>query len=103
MAKVGDRLTSPESGWQRINDTDSRIKYDGTWIIDSYGGFWDGNIHSTIEKGGGYFIFYLYGDKFRIIDHVYTNRSSKNNVYIDDEYVGSYSGNELQLHGARSL
>ncbi|USL16433.1 hypothetical protein [Bacillus thuringiensis] len=30
-AKVGDKLTQPEAGWKRIDDTDSNIKYTGLW------------------------------------------------------------------------
>ncbi|ARJ22969.1 hypothetical protein B7492_18085 [Bacillus mycoides] len=30
-AKVGDILLQPESGWKRIDDTDSNIKYTGPW------------------------------------------------------------------------
>lgn len=30
-AKVGDVLKEPEPGWKRFDDTDSNIKYTGTW------------------------------------------------------------------------
>lgn len=30
MATIGQNLQSPESGWRRYDDTDSRIRYIGT-------------------------------------------------------------------------
>lgn len=31
MATIGQQLTSPESGWQRIDDNNSRLGYAGSW------------------------------------------------------------------------
>ncbi|KPU43036.1 hypothetical protein OXPF_34680 [Oxobacter pfennigii] len=35
-ATIGQQLTSPEAGWRRYDDTDSRIQYIGTgWTLGS--------------------------------------------------------------------
>jgi hypothetical protein len=37
MAAIGSSLTSPEIGWRRYDDQDSRIKYIGTgWNLGTY-------------------------------------------------------------------
>ncbi len=46
---VGDRLYSPEEGWTRYDDTDSRIVYDGnsTLLNRSNGNVYKNTYHYT--------------------------------------------------------
>jgi uncharacterized protein YjdB len=92
-ATVGQQLTAPESGWQRYDDTNSKIQYDNvTRITDdessnnktrSYiNGDQDGNIKFT-----------FYGTELRIIalTQVSTARSKEVTVAIDNNIVGTYT------------
>lgn len=69
MATVGQQLTTPEAGWRRYDDTDSRIIYGGTqWESFAYDGSYEGSTHyTTIANDTGYFIFEFYGTRLRIL------------------------------------
>jgi hypothetical protein len=88
-ATVGTQLASPEDGWQRIDDTNSKILYDGTWSIYTNSGFWGGTdkyslvTDSTIK-------FKFYGTKLRIIGQ-YHSTASKNTRITIDGVVYNYS------------
>jgi hypothetical protein len=79
MVKVGDSLTVPENGWQRIDDTDSSITYEGTWDVGSdskYAEHYSNVLNDKIK-------FNFIGSKIRIINAVYNNRSQNIVIYID--------------------
>ncbi|OME44718.1 hypothetical protein BSK59_33200 [Paenibacillus odorifer] len=61
MATIGQALTAPEAGWQRIEDTDSRIQY-GT-----------SNVSGDVHYNAGTIKFSFYGTKLRLI---YDNNSA---------------------------
>jgi hypothetical protein len=99
-ATVGQALTRPEDGWQRFDDTDSKIIYSGTWL--------DGSVNSTASKlwngtasmcwGGNAetqptVTFKFYGTKIRLISESAFNRSIDNIVIIDGkaENFSSYN------------
>lgn len=95
MATVGDQLLNPESGWQRIDDANKNIKYNGNWISatgdpNTYAGTahyftLGGTTENSIE-------FYFYGTKLRIIDMYWSNRV--NNVTVElDGVISSYNPN----------
>ncbi|WP_339169363.1 hypothetical protein MKX75_09090 [Paenibacillus sp. FSL R5-0341] len=95
MATVGDQLLNPESGWQRIDDANKNIIYNGNWISatgdpNTYAGTahyftLSGATTNSIE-------FYFYGTKLRIIDMYWSNRV--NNVTVElDGVISSYNPN----------
>lgn len=90
MATLGQALTSPESGWRRHDNTDSRIAYIGTWVSAvETGGYL--NTHSYSNIIGNSFKFKFFGSKFRLIDWTYSDKSSNISVNIDGQDVGSFS------------
>lgn len=84
MATVGQQLTTPEAGWKRYDDTDSRLIYQG--VYNDYGSNYSWN-NGTIKQ----FInadtklnFKFKGTKLRIIGyHSMAVNSTKVNVIID--------------------
>ena len=45
MATIGDVLTSPESGYQRINDDNSLLIYNGDWNYITEDNNYNGDYH----------------------------------------------------------
>ncbi|MBP2632047.1 MAG: hypothetical protein H6Q70_2675 [Firmicutes bacterium] len=92
MATVGQKLAAPEAGWKRYDDTDSNIKYIGTWGVDSTNSqFINGAEHITGTIGAS-IKFNFIGTKMRIISDRNTNRTDeKISVYIDGILVGTYT------------
>lgn len=90
---VGDRLYSPEEGWTRYDDTDSRIVYDGnsTLLNRSNGNVYKNTYHYTNPNMSGVKIkFQFYGTKLRIITWKCFDNSGAN-VKIDGIDYGNYS------------
>lgn len=82
MATVGQPLLTPESGWKRYNDTDGRIKYNGTWTSDNNSSTYLNTQHySNILNDN--FTFKFYGTKLRILGALQYSRSSNVMVNID--------------------
>lgn len=84
MAKVGDILLQPETGWKRYDDTDKNIKYIGTWsnatsAPDRY--YNKTTIATSII--GDKCRFRFYGTKLRIIGLAEPNLSDSVNISID--------------------
>ncbi|MRS26408.1 hypothetical protein [Bacillus sp. RIT694] len=66
--KVGDQLLQPEDGWQRIDDTDSLLKYQGTWEKGTNNSWYNGSWHYVPSKDStGTVEFNFYGTQLRII------------------------------------
>ncbi|WP_240521083.1 hypothetical protein [Bacillus cereus] len=68
--EVGDVLLQPEDGWKRFDDSDSLIKYSGTWTIstpDDSG--YNRTVHWTGRTSAGIVsaTFAFYGTSLRII------------------------------------
>lgn len=95
MATVGDQLTAPEAGWQRFNDTDSRIVYNGKFsTMTDISGHWN----SDNTGGQGSVNLKFKGTKIRLIDHRHPNRCSTLIAKIDGvSYDFSEYGTDQQL------
>lgn len=96
MANVGERLTSPEVGMKRIDDTNINIKYDGNLISYSSTNstvYYNNTVHynwNTSDGTIGEVIFYFYGEKIQIMcGYVASFAYGNHTVYIDDTEVGS--------------
>lgn len=91
-ATIGQPLTNVENGWKRIDDSDSKINYNGKgWNIGNVflEGMWENSAHYS-QIAGDTVNFKFYGTKLRIIQ--FTNPSHNSRVYINiDGAVESYS------------
>ncbi|MGG0666435.1 SPRY domain-containing protein [Viridibacillus arvi] len=93
MTVVGEVLVTPESGWRRIDNINSGIKYNGTWVnldwvhAPAYNGAYAYSIsnNSTIQLN-------FVGTKIRIIarkgDRSYTAQAE---LVIDDIVISEFS------------
>ena len=93
-ATVGSVLTTAENGWQRIDDSDSRIVKVGTWAryddASNYGGsnLYSGVVNSTLK-------FKFYGSKLRIIAPLANDKNDNIIIKVDgisstfNEYVST--------------
>ncbi|QLY78054.1 Ig-like domain-containing protein [Clostridium intestinale] len=88
-ATVGQQLTSPESGWRRYDDTDSKINRLGG-VKNSYNAY---NGSALSLNKGNEISFKFYGTKLRIITDKNTNRpnSASYKLQIDGVNIGEYS------------
>ncbi|MFW9334030.1 fibronectin type III domain-containing protein [Paenibacillus polymyxa] len=96
-ASVGERLTSAEEGWERYDDMDPAIKYEGSGWADV-----KNESNSVYAKTGHYMKlsgattnaikFKFYGTKLRIIDLYWTNRVNNVTIEIDGK-VSTYNPN----------
>ena len=90
-ATVGQKLTSPEAGWQRINDTNPNIVYVGHAYKNDYGSnTYDGDMHYS-STGSQYYTFKFKGTKFRLISFANIDRSTTNYVSIDNGTIETFS------------
>ncbi|HDX9646711.1 TPA: hypothetical protein ROY02_003011 [Bacillus cereus] len=68
--KVGDVLLQPEPGWKRFDDSDSNIKYVGTWMTHT---FWDDGYNKTAHVKNdeqdklGRVLFNFVGTRLRLL------------------------------------
>ncbi|WP_286904453.1 Ig-like domain-containing protein [Clostridium sp. UBA1652] len=90
-ATVGQVLTSPETGWRRFDDTDSRIKYMGENMAgppkntNYFNGGYNGYLFSDKSLlDSNYVKFRFYGTKIRIISDQSYYRSKNICIEIDD-------------------
>jgi hypothetical protein len=99
-ATVGQVLTSPEDGWQRVDDKNENIQYWGNnWFIDTVDSYYNKTIHSTFPNGSiNHSIkFKFKGSKLRIIAGTNTMYSSNISVAIDGiKYSFSQKGNFIR-------
>nr|DAQ97541.1 MAG TPA: carbohydrate esterase [Caudoviricetes sp.] len=84
VATVGDVLTAPENGWQRIDDTNSKIYYTGTWTQYTDSEAWNAG-HTMTATIGDYLIFYVCSNNIRIISPINNNLSSNISIFIDSD------------------
>ena len=95
MATIGQKLTAPEAGWRRYDDTDSRIQYIGEWPYKysntgDTSAFYLGGVCQT-WIASDYVKFKFYGSKLRIIAQPYAQRSNRLEVNIDNNSLEYYS------------
>ena len=84
MVKVGDRLTSPKSGWKRYEE--NVLTYSGSYFES---GSFSGGSRLVGGNKGSFFAFGLKGNKFALIDYIYTNRCDFD-VYVNGELFDTY-------------
>jgi uncharacterized protein YjdB len=87
-ATVGQQLAAPEAGWRRYDETDSRIKYEGSWSYVSSQNSYNGGhtaIGTTTINENLKLTFKFKGTKLRLISNVTSWRS--NNIAIDVDGV----------------
>ena len=89
MANIGEQLLQPESGWQRIDDSNVNISYNGTWYTSSPNSSSGGDFKYT-QINGGYLEFYVYTSKIRFINFL-QSICAKNSVLNIDGEAYSYS------------
>lgn len=100
MATIGQQLLSPEVGWRRYDDTDSRILYyGGNWIIrNNDSNLYNNNSHTTLIVGNEV-KFKFKSTKLRILAtrDSSTHVGGSADVYIDEVKVGSYTNTRSTL------
>ncbi|MBP2633993.1 MAG: hypothetical protein H6Q70_4621 [Firmicutes bacterium] len=84
MATVGEKLTAPETGWTRYDDTDSNISYSATWSYAEDSLYYNGHRYSTTKKGDQV-KFNFMGTKLRIIGAYNYHDSNNVEIVIDKE------------------
>lgn len=107
IANIGDRLTAPESGWQRIDDGDGHIVYDNNLI--AYSGsstvYYNDTVHhnwSTASGSIGRVTLYFYGTKIRLFcGYVSSYAYGNHTVSIDGKIEGNIY--EQQVTNAQIL
>lgn len=86
MAKVGDSLMSPESGWRRYDDTESKLKFTGVWAVGGSNNNFYNSTHktlTTVDRLNNKLTFKFYGTKLRFIG-VFSPYGSENCFVIID-------------------
>ncbi len=90
-ATVGQQLPGPEAGWQRIDNIDKNIKYNGPWTSGYYtdnGNYWGGaGIFGSYLESNIHFKFY--GTKLRILNSKAYDRYDGIRVSIDGVAAGT--------------
>lgn len=81
-ATVGQQLTAPESGWKRLDDSDTKIRYEGTWEVLTFNGNYNNQYHSG--GNGSSYSFKFYGTKFRLIQYVRSTITDNVTINIDN-------------------
>jgi hypothetical protein len=102
MATIGQALTTPESGWRRYDQTDSRILYtNGTWTISNANSPAYNGSQATSNNINATCSFKFNGSKLRLIGTKDSSYSSNIEIYIDDilctSISESYTSNIFQI------
>ncbi|WP_315109800.1 Ig-like domain-containing protein [Clostridium intestinale] len=93
-ATVGQQLPSPEAGWRRYDDSDSKIIYSGSgWQVENNTVHYNSTEHYNRTDKDAKITFKFYGSKLRLITDRNSNRSSSQviNVSVDGVNVGSFN------------
>ncbi|MBU7314377.1 fibronectin type III domain-containing protein [Paenibacillus oleatilyticus] len=90
-AKPGEVLTSPESGWQRYDDTDPNIYWSTTPTRFSPVPDWYNKTDTGSATIGTKIVFYFQGTQVRLIGGTYKNKSNNISVKIDGNPAGEFS------------
>ncbi|WCM59289.1 fibronectin type III domain-containing protein [Paenibacillus polymyxa] len=96
-ASVGQRLTDPEKGWQRYDDTETTLKYNGNWSSYSNNSSYYGNTIKVANGTGNSIEFKFQGNKMRLIGVLYSGASKNMEVSIDGvkEQMSMYTSGVL--------
>lgn len=107
---IGLKLTLPESGWTRFDDTNSKILYTGIWDVESNVAYYNSQRHSLIKSSAGTVTFSFYGSQLRLISSVYPGYSDKISVKIDNnpleyfsESLGITDDNQILVYEKKDL
>ena len=96
-ATIGDQLPTKEAGWQRIDDADTNIIYEGIWSTLDNTSFYNKKLHYTNDTSNYQFKFY--GTKFRLILPTNNGHTSEVSVKVDDiEYSYSEYSSSLKYN-----
>ncbi|PEE97116.1 hypothetical protein CON21_30000 [Bacillus thuringiensis] len=99
MAYIGQILLKPETGWNRYDDNDKLITYEGIWTANQLSTAYNRTYH--FGAGESKVRFSFVGSKIRIIGCTYSSWKGTVNVEIDGKECGSYtpntSGNDAVL------
>lgn len=98
-ATIGQSVLTPESGWQRYDDTYSGIKYVGSWTTATTD---PSTYKGTLAVGntpGNSFKFYFKGTKVRLLATMKDSRSSHIKVSVDGavDYFSEYSSSVVHM------
>ena len=91
-ATVGQQLTQPESGWTRIDNSNTKLTYLGTWNLRTADrNFYNGDHKSTLSLNDE-IRFNFTGSSLRILTtrDCYNHIGGSADVYIDGNKVGHY-------------
>ncbi|MGE7624634.1 SPRY domain-containing protein [Viridibacillus sp. NPDC096237] len=96
MAKVGDKLTVPEIGWKRYDDSYPAIKYDGLWEFwKEDNNHYDKTLHLQIADKNGKIKFKAKTSRIRLVMYCNSNKgfdfSNSNSIFIDGINEGNFS------------
>ena len=83
MANVGEQLLQPESGMQRIDDSNLNIKYIGDGILYSNDNRYYNNTRTTLTKSTDKIKFYIYSSSISIIAPIANDTSDNVIINID--------------------
>ncbi|ASN69175.1 hypothetical protein 7F23_62 [uncultured Caudovirales phage] len=98
-ATIGQKLTAPEEGWKRYDDTDptfvrspSEVWYLDTVDKDNYygGSNWLTKLNDPLANGAK-LSFKFKGTKLRVISSRWSSHSDNIEVFIDGKSLGSFS------------
>ncbi|WP_371374322.1 fibronectin type III domain-containing protein [Sporomusa aerivorans] len=100
MATLGKALTAPESGWQRINDDNENITYNGAWYSNSSSSYYGGTLKTSLVNTSSA-CFNFTGTKIRILGTAvnHTRYSGQVVISIDGteySYTHQYSATAFQ-------
>lgn len=93
-ANLGQSLKSPEDGWNRFDDNNSKFIYTGAWETNNSGSaaWYSGGVkYITNSSDNDSVKFSFQGTKLRIIAQTHISRSDKVQVKIDNEIIGTYN------------
>jgi hypothetical protein len=97
MATIGQALTAPEAGWRRYDNTDSRIKYTGTWSTATGSQYYGGSTQFTYVNTDTV-KFKFMGTKLRIISANDSYSANGGTITIDGVTVPY-----IQLYGTSGM
>ncbi len=90
-ANIGEQVNSPEQGWQRIDDTNTNLVYNGTWDIGVGSECLNGTDHYSLTLNSS-LKFKFQGTKFRVYTVSYHSRNIPIDVYIDGNLADRFNG-----------
>lgn len=100
-ASVGEKLTSPEDGWRRYDESHSKIKYEGVWLNENNAAYLNGSVkYSQFNNTNSRLVFKFKGTKLRILGPVYNNKPTDIPITIDGttEIFSGYTSTLVYNH-----